>query len=176
MPKLKDVPQFTSWGRYAPNVGWGEIEFKLTTWAERSHGVDLDPDFQRGHVWTEDKQIAYVEYCLRGGTIARELIFNCPGWQTDFRGPMQLVDGKQRLQAVRRFMAGEIKVFGHFISEYEDAEIVMRVQDFTFRVNDLSTRAEVLKLYLELNTGGVVHTAEEISRVQTLLDLETAHS
>lgn len=34
-------------------------------------GLDLDPDFQRGHVWTRDQQVAYVEYMLRGGEVSR---------------------------------------------------------------------------------------------------------
>lgn len=37
---------------------------------------------------------------------------------------------------------------------------------------DLSTRAEVLKLYLLLNSGGVVHSTEEIARVRKLLERE----
>jgi hypothetical protein len=35
--------------------------------------------------------------------------------------------------------------------------------DFVFAVNDLPTRAAVLQWYLDLNTGGVVHTSHEIA-------------
>ena len=28
-------------------------------------GLQLNPDFQRGHVWTEEQQIAWIEYHLR---------------------------------------------------------------------------------------------------------------
>jgi len=71
-------------------------------YAERSdindtYVFEICPDFQRGHVWDDAKSIAYVEFCLKGGVSARTLFFNCPGWQN--KGPMQLVDGLQRLTA-----------------------------------------------------------------------------
>jgi len=40
-------------------------------------------------------------------------------------------------------------------------------------VNDLQTRAEVLQWYIDFNSGGVVHTAEEIARVKALLEKES---
>lgn len=40
---------------------------------------ELDPDFQRGHVWTDAQRIAYVESIIRG-TAPTRILFNCPGW------------------------------------------------------------------------------------------------
>lgn len=40
-------------------------------------------------------------------------------------------------------------------------------------VNELRTRAEVLRWYLQLNSGGVVHTEEELARVRALLEAES---
>ena len=42
-------------------------------------------------------------------------------------------------------------------------------QGFRWHVNDLSTYSEVLQWYLDLNSGGTVHTEEELNRVQQLL-------
>jgi hypothetical protein len=39
-------------------------------------------------------------------------------------------------------------------------------------VNDLKTREEVLQWYLDLNSGGVVHTEEELNRVREMLEKE----
>ena len=30
-------------------------------------GLQFNPDFQRGHVWTEGQQIAFMEFLLKGG-------------------------------------------------------------------------------------------------------------
>jgi hypothetical protein len=39
-------------------------------------------------------------------------------------------------------------------------------------MTDSKTRAEVLQWYLDLNTGGVVHTDEEIAKVERMLEAE----
>lgn len=165
---FRDVPQFTRQPTYAVDVGWNYLRSHL-----ESHGdVDLDPDFQRGHVWTLDKQIAFVEFVLRGGDSARNLYFNCPNFQMGGTKHYVLVDGKQRLTAALAFLDDKVPVFGgHYYSEFEDRPDIMTVR-FRWHVNNLKTRAEVLQWYLDLNTGGVVHTDEEIAKVQRMLAAE----
>lgn len=167
---LDEIPKFIHGGHYSVTVDWDYIE----QWIEdkKQHDVDLDPDFQRAHVWTQDKQIRYVEFILRGGESSRVIYWNCPGWMNDFRGPMLLVDGKQRLEAVRAFLRGEIPAFGTFIGDWEERLLRKARAHFTFNVNNLDTRAEVLQWYLDLNSGGVVHTQEEIDKVKAMLEKE----
>jgi len=90
------------------------------------------------------------------------------------QGQMVLVDGKQRLEAVRKFLRNELPVFKHTIEEFEDKKIMLRSSNanFIFKVNNLKTRKEVLQWYLDLNSGGVVHTSEEIEKVRRLLEQE----
>ena len=42
--------------------------------------LQLNPDFQRGHVWSIGQQIAYIEYILRGGKSGLDFYFNHPNW------------------------------------------------------------------------------------------------
>jgi len=90
------------------------------------------------------------------------------------QGQMVLVDGKQRLEAVRKFLRNQLPVFKHTIEEFEDKKIMLRSSNanFIFKVNNLKTRKEVLQWYLDLNSGGVVHTSEEIEKVRRLLEQE----
>ncbi len=170
--KFSDIPQFTRDGHYQVNVSWDYLEDWIKSHREeRSYVFDVDPDFQRGHVWTEEQQIRYVEFILHGGKSSRVIYWNCAGWMRTFKGPMVLVDGKQRLSAALRFLSDEIPAFGHKRSEYTDKMRIGHI-DFLMNVNDLNTRAEVLQWYLDLNTGGVVHTTEEIEKVRRLLDAE----
>jgi len=161
---------------YKVDVCWNWLERHIASQTEKNEGIaplDLEPDFQRAHVWTEAQQIAYVEYILRGGTSGKELYFNCAGWMRDWRGPYVIVDGKQRLQAVRRFMRNEIPAFGHLLNEYEDEPDILTAS-FSWNVAALDNRADVLRWYLWFNSGGTVHTAEELSRVEELLKAEMA--
>lgn len=172
MPKFADIPQFTQDGHYQVNVSWDYLQGWIDNHQnDRSYVFDMDPDFQRGHVWSEEQQTNYVEFILRGGKSSRVIYWNCIGWMRNFVGPMVLVDGKQRLTAALRFLNDEIPAFGHKRSDYSD-KLRMGHVDFLMNVNDLKTRAEVLQWYLDLNTGGVVHTTDEIEKVRNLLDAE----
>ncbi len=78
---------------------------------------------------------------------------------------------KQRLEAVRAFLRDEVEVFGTKYSEFED-KLRGTVARFNFRVCSLSSREEILELYLNINAGGTPHTQEELRRVQELLKQE----
>lgn len=173
--RLSDVCQpFTRQANYNCDVPWNGIEANLEHWNETKRGLNLlhlDPDFQRVHVWTETQQIALVEYLLRDGYAAREIYFNCSTWMTEFNTPIELVDGKQRLQAVRRFLNNEIPAFGYTYDRYDDVSFRNR-SCLRFYVNNLQSRAEVLTWYLDLNTGGTPHTSEEIEKVRRMLVVE----
>lgn len=178
MNLLTSIPQFTKSANHNVTVDWRYLEDTIENYAEKGtpgYMFDMDPDFQRGHVWTEAQQVRYVEFILKGGKSSRDIQWNCAGWMDDFRGPMLLVDGKQRVEAVRKFMRNELAIFGGYTLSQIDENTFRRCHaSFTFHVNDLKTRAEVLQWYLDLNGGGVVHTAEELNRVKELLKAEHA--
>ena len=164
--KFQDIPQMTQ-ARYRVDVMWSYLFSHLNHYNE-SYGIDLDPDFQRAHVWAEAQQIAYVEYQLRGGISGKDIFFNCPGFQggRDNPGPMVLVDGKQRLNAVTRFLQNEIPAFGSLLKDYEDK--LYSLPSFSVWVNNLNSRQAVLQWYLDLNSG-VAHTQEELDKVKELM-------
>ena len=171
MPSFRDIPKLTSQGSYQINVPWMYLEKTIQEYLDI--GLELNPDFQRGHVWTEAQQIAYVEFILRGGKTARTIYFNNPSWgcQTNKNyTSFVCVDGLQRLTAVRRFLNNEIPAFGHYLNEYTDR--LPLFVDFIFNVNDLQTKREVLVWYIEMNSAGTEHTSDEINRVKKLLEEE----
>ena len=104
MPRIQDIPKYTLDGNYRVDVPFSSIERTISEF-EEEYKLQINPDFQRGHVWDRQKQIAFVEHLLQGGKGSDEIRFNCPGWNGDFRGPMVLVDGLQRLTAVRLFLS-----------------------------------------------------------------------
>jgi len=167
MAKYEDIRQISN-ANYVVNIPWDYLEEWLDTNEHRSYGIEVEPDFQRAHVWDDAKRIKYVEFCLRGGRSSLNIYWNCPGWMIDFKGPLQLVDGLQRLTAVRKFLSNEIPAFGHFHDEYTDKLSMTRCY-FLFYINDLASRKDILQWYLDLNDGGVVHTTEELERVKKLL-------
>ncbi len=170
--QFKDIPQFTRFANYRVNTSWKFLETQLDSWnrEEQNCPLILDPDFQREHVWTKKQQERYIEFILRGGTSSRDIYWNCAGWMGNYKGPMYLVDGKQRLQAARLFMANKLKVFGNYMKDFE-GNFPLIQYDFVFHVNNLETKAEVIQWYLDLNFGGTPHTTAERKRVEDLLKI-----
>ncbi len=173
--KFSELPKFTKSSHYQTNIDWQYLLKTIESWqGERTAALDLNPDFQRGYVWNEKQKIAYVEYILKGGTSGRDIYFNCVGWQGSYKGPFVIVDGKQRLNAVLSYLNNEIPAFGIYLKDMEGGlkGIWERHADFIFHVNDLDTKAEVLQWYLEMNSGGTVHSEEELDKVKKLIESE----
>ena len=165
--KFRDIPKITE-ANYQIDVSWNYLRVTLAEYKE-VYNLELQPDFQRAHVWTEQQQIAYVEWVLRGGKTGLDILFNCPDWDGGGNAnDMVLVDGLQRITAALRFLKNEIPAFDTFRIDYEDNFNWMFTR-FKFYVNDLSTKKEVLQWYLDINTGGTDHTTEEIEKVRNLL-------
>lgn len=171
MAKFREIPQFT---RHPANGVFVSLNYLKTKIEEdtRDYCLQLIPDFQRGHVWTEEQQIAFVEYILRGGQSGRDVFFNNPSWHTGDGGEYVCVDGLQRITALLRFVNNEIPAFGSLYCEYEDQRILSMRVGIYWHVNDLQTRKEVLTWYLEMNEGGTPHTKEELDKVKRMIEKE----
>ena len=170
--RFRDSPQFISGGSYQVDV---QMEY-LIKWIDemiQNEGLELCPDFQRGHVWTEEQQIKYIEFVLRGGKSGKVIYLNNPSWHraqpVNGYNDFVCVDGLQRITAVRRFLNDEIKVFGYRYSDFEGDTDIIR-HSMAVNINDLRTKKEVLQWYLEMNSGGTPHSEEEIARVKKMLD------
>ncbi len=169
--KWYKIPQFPR-AHYEVDVGWAYLETCIERWSRDTGnmgGLDMSPEYQRGHVWTREQQVAYVEYVLAGGEVGRNITWNSPDWMRSFERPTELVDGKQRIEAVRAFLRGEFAAYGKLSEPGDRFDLHC---GFKFRVCTLSDRADILRLYLNINAGGTPHTAEEIERVRALLASE----
>lgn len=170
--KFKDIPQFTRDGSYQCDIDIRRIPRWIKEMQEDMN-LQLNPDFQRGHVWTEEQQIAWLEFFLKGGKSGNIIYFNCPSWHWNVPdgnyNEFVCVDGLQRLTAVCRFINNEIMIFGSYFKEYEDL-VMLNLHTLKLNVNDLKTEKEVLQWYIDMNAGGTPHSQEEIDRVQKMLE------
>lgn len=169
--RFKDIPQFTKTGNYQVDLS----PAFLVKWIDdeiEEMSLILDPDFQRGHIWTENQQIQFLEYFFRGGRSGNVLYFNYPSWHSNSQGreynDYVCVDGLQRITSIQKFINNEIRIFGSFYKEFED-NIRMSDSVFKVNVNDLKTKKEVLQWYIDINAGGTPHSTEEINRVAKML-------
>lgn len=143
--------------------------------------INMDPDYQRGHVWIDRQASLFLGHVLDGGDIPKIYLqrydsqANVGPGEDYLRMPMEIIDGKQRLQAIARWMRDEIPALCHdsTVIWYRDTSIPER-RSLMLRLYYVDLpRAARLRFYLRLNRGGSVHTDGEIARVEALLAAET---
>ena len=168
--RFEDIPRFIS-TEHCYHVNYGMTGF--IKWIDEEiedMGLEMNPIFQRGHVWTEEQQTRYIEFLLRGGQTGRNFYFNCKRGsigKENSEGLYVCVDGLQRATAIRKFLNNEIKAFGQFYSEF--GRKLRRTEfDISVYINDLDNMKDIVKWYIEFNDGGTPHSAEEINRVKEL--------
>lgn len=144
-----------------------------------AHGYDLTPDFQRGHVWSQEQRINYIENVLRQIVTPDSLTvrLNIPSWRNDQLPDSDLldqavcIDGLQRLTAIRMFVAGDIKPFGLTAQEIKSGWGMRRIDRMVvFQVFDFQYRRDLLRFYLDINGGGTPHSPDELERIRKLLE------
>lgn len=169
--KFRNIPKFTRDGHWQADFDFKNLINFIDEHIEQ-YGLQLNPKFQRGHVWTEEQQIKWLEFFLRGGRTSRVIYLNKPDWHSKVNdgayNDFVCVDGLQRLTAIRRFMNGEIPVFGSYIHEFEDKMNIAR-DSIKVNINDLKSEKEVLQWYVDMNAGGTPHTNEEIEKVRKMI-------
>lgn len=171
--KFSELPKFTRQGHYQVNMPLTYL-LKWIKECEEDLHLQLNPDFQRGHVWTEKQQIAFVEYLFKGGKAQRTIYFNSPSWsgnvnESDYN-EFVCVDGLQRITACQKFLNNEIPIFGYYYKDFTD-KLPMSI-DLLLNINDLKTKKEVLQWYIEMNENGTPHTLKEIEKVKSMLKEE----
>ena len=158
-------------GNYQINVSLDYIKDKIEKDIEE-YGLNLDPDFQRAHVWNIGQRVSYMEFLLKGGN-SNPIYFNHEGWMRSFNGEYVIVDGKQRLTSILMFLNNEYPVFKEMDKEgigFYAKEFDMIPNNVVFIVNDLPNRELVLKWYLQMNKGNVAHTKEELDKVERMIE------
>jgi hypothetical protein len=177
---FRDIPSFTRSCNHDVTMEW---EY-FTKWVKNEKeecSLELDPWFQRGYVWTKAQQIAYIEYILRGGVSGRDIYFNNPVFHQGYTNPGPLgyvcVDGLQRITAVQGFINNQVPIFGdNYFRDFDGYLRGVRAS-FNVNINDLKTEKELLTWYYEMNSGGTVHTEEDLARVkERLIELEGSNA
>lgn len=171
--RFRDIPPFIECNFRGFNLRVDRLLVHLEEWERDSH-LQMNPDFQREHVWTPKQQTEYMEFLFRGGQSGLDFYFNCPAWHHTEKGTYRdfvVVDGKQRIEAIRAFFDNRIPIFGSLFREFTDKPNLMD-HTVTIYVNSLQTKKEVLTWYLQMNGGGTPHSQDELERVRAMLEEE----
>jgi hypothetical protein len=120
------------------------------------------PDFQRPPVWTVDQQTRFIESIWLGLPIGAYIVNEMSGGKTrNTFHPLNdiIIDGQQRLRAIKSYWDDAFPVFGYRWSELDRAEQRdFELCGFTQLTTHLSDEEQVRYAYNCLNYGGTPHT------------------
>lgn len=171
--KFTDIEKFPQ-SYYRTEVELKYLKEHLERWNERSlelpnHYLVMNPEWQRGHVWNQKQKISFMEYFLKGGRTGRDVYFNCSTWSSDYTTPIYCLDGLQRLSTALEFLDNKVPVWGYYLRDFEDS-IRLSGANFSFNMLQIANKRDLLKVYVDFNSGGTPHNPKEIKRVIELID------
>lgn len=157
-------------------------------YGDRDDKLELNPPYQRGSVWTLEQRRALIESILRGIPIGAVTIND--RWASNgYTGDIgyAVVDGKQRIETIRRFFGDEFSVPADW---FEDDEIADEDEDGEIRFSQLTERGQrraenwpiptiqsvipkiagEARLYGLLNGGGTVQTEADLQNAQSIAE------
>lgn len=124
------------------------------------------PPWQRPEVWSNDQKRRFIESIFLGLGCG-VYVMNGQEWdQSGLSAPMAgwLIDGQQRITAIRDFLAGELVVFGDVRfsgMSNPDQRRFLRTPFPCHELDYCDDEAVLIELYNRLNFGGTQHSPEQ---------------
>lgn len=122
--------------------------------------IELNPRFQRRDAWTQERKSRFIESLFLGLPVPQLVLAE----RTDQRGAFIVIDGKQRLLALRQFEAGGQPETGNGFNESEFKTLSLSRLEVLSDFNGLS-----LSQVGELADGGTWLTAFENQTIRTVV-------
>ena len=127
-------------------------------------GVDMNPEYQRGNVWTEEQKVKLIDSIFNNINIG-SFVFVEKKWFTDEHQVasemFEILDGKQRLTAIIDYVSSKFPYQGkywHELSPYsrnqfENQGILVGEMKLNRKDKEYN-RKQVIEQFIRLNEGG----------------------
>jgi hypothetical protein len=160
-----------------PELSLQVLSSPLSFYVDRREEIDMNPPYQRGSVWSETQQQDLIRSVLYGIPIG-SITLNFRGYHVE--QSYTVVDGKQRIEALRAFTDDEVEVprdwfpdqalegITHHRSTVVFSDLAVYGQR-KFRnhaiphiKSEVTTVAEEAEIFRLVNSGGTAQTAETL--------------
>ena len=129
------------------------------------------PEYQRDLVWSDKQKVNLIKSIMTGVPIGT-FVFARQAYdkQTLKKLPTRiyyLLDGQQRLNAIKGFLDNEFAMDGYFFNDlpYLDKRTFIDFHNFDSMIINEPTLEQELDFYLTLNFGGTAHTKEDLEKI-----------
>jgi hypothetical protein len=145
----------------------------LLSMMSNKHGIDLDPEYQRGNVWSLEQKVNLVDSIFKNVDIGKFAIIKRP-WGDNPNKPLtpklyEMLDGKQRLTAIWEYYCGRFKYKGKYFYELHPRD-QSHFKHYTISYAETKplTKEQTYRYFLKLNTTGTPVDPEHIAKVRKM--------
>ena len=136
-------------------------------------GVNFEPPYQRGYVWTQKDRDLLLESIFMGADIGKFVFkkISEDEWLKNKAFSYEIIDGKQRLLTILSFYENRWAYKGVFFNELSNGDR-RRFLDAMTALAEVrnATPSDTLRLFLRLNRGGRPVSNDVIEQARTLLE------
>lgn len=135
-------------------------------------GIDLDPVYQRGNVWTPSQKVNLIHSIFRNIDIGKFTLIKLPfGKRED--PAWEMLDGKQRLTAALEFYESRFQYEGKYYHEMHWRDrIHFREYSISYAESNPLSLEQKLRYFLKLNTTGMPVDPDHLTNVMLMLERE----
>ena len=132
-------------------------------------GVDFDVEYQREHVWELTDKVALIDSIFNNIDIGK-FVFVQRSFNT--RGKLyEIIDGKQRLTALREFYEDRFQYKGYFFSELNPVDKNnFENHSIVYGYLENPDKRAIFETFIKLNTTGRPMENKDIEKVKKLLN------
>lgn len=134
-------------------------------------GVDFDPEYQRGYVWSPEDKELLIDSVFRNIDIGKFVFVKVPDDEWSRRQVLyEILDGKQRLSTFIEFYENRITYKGKYFNELSgtDKGVFLR-HSVSFAEIDSADKKTILKHFLMLNRTGKAMDEIHLQKVEEML-------
>jgi len=139
----------------------------------REYGIDLEPEYQRGNVWSKQQKYDLIDSIFKNIDIGKFAVIKRP-WGKNPNVPAtpklyEMLDGKQRLTALFEYYTGRFKYRGKYFYElcHKDKGH-FKHYSVSYAESSPLTKEQKYRYFLKLNTTGIPVDINHIKKVREL--------
>jgi hypothetical protein len=143
------------------------LSYLIHIWLDND--IDMEPEYQRDYVWNEKDKEELISSIFDGVEIGR-FVIKRREWKNVGDYGYEIVDGKQRLNAICEFFTGKFKWNGKYFHELNKQDI-NRFKQVGISVCELRenvTREELLDIFIRINSFGKIMSKEHLDKIKEM--------
>ena len=136
-------------------------------WRKYSYGIDLDPEYQRGYVWSPEDEESLIDSIFNNCDIGKFVLINK---DCDDDPCYEVLDGKQRINTILRFFEDRFTYKGFLYSELSLSDR-RKFKRFTISTAEITNPSKemIYQYFLKVNVTGKVMDKDHLKKVESLL-------